>query len=954
MQRFSEIIIKRKKIIIILTIVVTVFFMFGFTKITINSDITSYLKPNDPAMKLFNRIGEEYGGNLMVMIAVGSDNIISSPGLNFLKTVTEKYSEIDGVSSVTSLINIIDIKDTDFGLEVGKLIDKNSIPENELELQALKRYILSKAAYREKIISEDGTTTIIICRLNPDYNKVELAKKIKDMTEEEKGAYSIYYSGYPVQMMEMSGMLAGDLKTLIPIVLVVITLVLFFSFKTIRGVVLPLSIVVISTIWTIGLMGYTNTPMSIISNVVPVILLAIGTAYGIHFLSRYNEDVFTEDLKLQQIRKTVQHIGIPILLAGVTTITGFLSFAGAYITAITEFGIFTAFGVFVAMVLSITFLPAILSCMKVKTKKPAESRAHLFKRFMNRTAGFVLKNEKLILIFSVLIFVLSAAVIPRIKTETDLTNFFPKKSDIRKADVVIKNNFGGTTPVQIVINGDIKNPTILREMRIMEKYMNQLPYMSNTQSISGLICQMNDILNNHEAIPETREEVANLLFLLEGDEILERLVNNDYSEGIIHATFGTEDGRIVGETISGINSYIKENINRQFITVSMNTPDNRVKHLAEDRIYTLAAKSIYYDYSKYYENNDIDIAGIKTFLKSITPGPDVHITQDIREKLYEELFMFFEEESEVYIEARPEIISITHALVDLTENSVLTEKNIISTLKNNIPEKYWIDYPESIQYTAEYIFPALTNAQNESMIQITSTGLIENLFNVQKDNTDFNKKVMDSLWMLTHNSVGVPASLLDNEVNIDEKFYINAELSGMIKIVDRLNVNLRKSQIQSIIIAFIVVFIFLSIQFKSLKMGAVSLSPIILVILLNFAIMGYGGIPLDYATMLVGSILIGVGIDYSIHFSSRFLLESKKTDDEKKALEKTLNTTGIAILINALMVSLGFFVLIAGNFVPVKREGWMIGALMLVSAFAALIYLPALILVLKKYLMLSE
>ncbi|MCK4804850.1 MAG: MMPL family transporter, partial [Spirochaetes bacterium] len=239
MQRFSEIIIKRRKIIIILTIVVTLFFMLGFTRITINSDITSYLKPNDPAMKLFNRIGEDYGGNLMVMIAVVSDSIISSPTLNFLKTVTENYSEIDGVSSITSLINIIDIKDTDFGLEVGKLIDKNNIPENERELEALKKYILSKDSYRGKIISEDGTTTIIICRLDPDYNKVELSKRIKDITEEVKGSYRVYYSGYPVQMMEMNGMLAGDLKILIPIVLVVITLVLFFSFKTIRGVVLP-------------------------------------------------------------------------------------------------------------------------------------------------------------------------------------------------------------------------------------------------------------------------------------------------------------------------------------------------------------------------------------------------------------------------------------------------------------------------------------------------------------------------------------------------------------------------------------------------------------------------------------------------------------------------------------------------------------------------------------------
>jgi len=156
--------------------------------------------------------------------------------------------------------------------------------------------------------------------------------------------------------------------------------------------------------------------------------------------------------------------------------------------------------------------------------------------------------------------------------------------------------------------------------------------------------------------------------------------------------------------------------------------------------------------------------------------------------------------------------------------------------------------------------------------------------------------------------------------------------------------------VQSIIIAIIVVWLLLALQFKSMKTGLVVLSPIVLVILVNFAIMGYTGIPLDYATMLVGSILIGVGIDYSIHFSSRFKSEFKKHSETKSSLVKTLGTAGTAIIINALMVALGFFVLVAGQFVPIKREGWMIGVLMILSAFAALVYLPSIILLLRKFI----
>jgi predicted RND superfamily exporter protein len=749
-------------------------------------------------------------------------------------------------------------------------------------------------------------------------------------------------------MFEMSGLLLSDLKKLIPLVFVVVILVLFFSFKTIRGVFLPLIVVVISTIWTLGLMGYTNTPLSLISNVVPVILLAIGTAYGIHLLSKYYEDVLSEEHKISEIKKAVSEVGIPILLAGITTITGFLSFAGAYITAITEFGIFTAFGVGVAMILSITLLPAVLSFLSAGKNEERLKKKHVFKLFMERMALFVLKNKRLILLLCITIAVISVTIIPRIKLETSLINFFPKGSEIKRADKVIRENFGGSIPVQIVINGDLKNPHILKKMKKLEKYIDVIPHISNPQSIADLICRMNDIINQHETIPETKREVANLLFLLEGEEILDQLVNKDYSEGIIQATFGTEDGKIISNTISRISAYIQEELHQTFYVVSKDETSSATKEILKEWLLKQVSRSVYYDYKYYHPNGIITVSDIYGRLKNINPFDDVLITPEIQQDLYEELLVFFEEESPVFIESGTVIASIVSTLLGHAKTASPTVESITSILKKEIPEKYWAHDPGSISLTAEFLLTKLKSAQKESTVEEMSDQLIGTLFNEISSNVEFRKKVKDDLWELTENEMSVPSTLVKTTERAQEIFSLKAELSGMIRIVNRLNVSLRKSQAQSIIIAIVVVFILLAAQFKSLKMGMVSLSPIILVILLNFGIMGYAKIPLDYATMLVGSILIGVGIDYSIHFASRFRLEYRKSPDEQKSLKKTLGTTGIAIFINALMVALGFFVLIAGNFVPVKREGWMIGVLMLISAGAALIFLPSLILVLRK------
>jgi predicted RND superfamily exporter protein len=540
---------------------------------------------------------------------------------------------------------------------------------------------------------------------------------------------------------------------------------------------------------------------------------------------------------------------------------------------------------------------------------------------------------------------------PRIKLETSLINFFPKGSEIKRADKVIRENFGGSIPVQIVINGDLKNPHILKKMKKLEKYIDVIPHISNPQSIADLICRMNDIINQHETIPETKREVANLLFLLEGEEILDQLVNKDYSEGIIQATFGTEDSKIISNTISRISAYIQEELHQTFYVVSKDETSSATKEILKEWLLKQVSRSVYYDYKYYHPNGIITVSDIYGRLKNINPFDDVLITPEKQQGLYEELLVFFEEESPVFIESGTVIVSIVSTLIGHVKTTSPTVESITSILKKDIPPQYWAHDPGSISITAEFLLTKLKDAQKESTVEEMSDQLIGTLFNEISSNVEFRKKVKDDLWELKENEMSVPSTLVKTTESAQEIFSLKAELSGMIRIVNRLNVSLRKSQAQSIIIAIVVVFILLAAQFKSLKMGIVSLSPIILVILLNFGIMGYAKIPLDYATMLVGSILIGVGIDYSIHFASRFRLEYRKSPDEQKSMKKTLGTTGIAIFINALMVALGFFVLIAGNFVPVKREGWMIGVLMLISAGAALIFLPALILVLRKLLL---
>ena len=164
-------------------------------------------------------------------------------------------------------------------------------------------------------------------------------------------------------------------------------------------------------------------------------------------------------------------------------------------------------------------------------------------------------------------------------------------------------------------------------------------------------------------------------------------------------------------------------------------------------------------------------------------------------------------------------------------------------------------------------------------------------------------------------------------------------------IYNDLDKNIMESQALSLSIAILLVFLLLAFRLKSLIGGLISITPIVLTILINFTIMAIFDIPLDVITVLIGSVAVGIGIDYTIHFIVRFRVEHARGKTELEALDKTLETTGKAIVINALSVMMGFLVLVLGNIVPMQRFGYLIALTMIISATASITILPALLLV---------
>lgn len=951
MYKFSELVIKYRKTIIFTTILITLVLGYCLKDLTINSDILSYLPQDDPLVVIFNEVGDKFGGNSLALVALESDDAFSHTTLIRVDEITRQFKGMDEISNVMSLTDILDIKKTDWGLEVGKLINKDNIPEDPEELKKLKDYALSKDMYRGNIISDDGRITVIIARLKEDADQEAIGRQMKKIVEGTRGKEKIYYGGIPFQIIFLTDIIQSDLGKLIPIVLLFVMGILFISFKSLRGVFLPLSCVLMSIVWVLGIMSLLKIPLTIVSDAMPVILVAVGSAYGIHMLSKYNEDVRLGDGKIQGIKDALSEVGIPILLAGITTLIGFMTFLSSNLSLIREFGVFTAIGVAFAMIISVTFLPAFLSFLKVKQSNPStkEIDDDWLTRMMDNLGGFVLRNEKNIIVCCAVVAMFSLFMIPRLNREVNMIDYFKKSSEIRQAEEMMEDRLGGSIPIQILVKGDLKDPFVLKEMTRFEKFLEAQPDIHNPQSIADLICEMNWVINGHYTIPETREGVANLWFFIEGNEIMDQLVTGDNTEALIQAKLGTVNTKQILALVNTVDNYINQELRTDLVTlqISLALPEF-ADELAKERTERILSLIDWDIRKRGIECNacitqieDKIFAAVSTSNNKYDDALIDSIAMNVSDNLRGE-------SADIPIESEKIINTVVFDIGDALRHDKSSKENILNILKNDVPQALYSDDPDGLDYAAETITAIIKDEKEWSKVNRLIDEIKIFLPHSLASDGEFLGDLRDDVWEINEDWTAVADSKyanLSGRGNVANKTKLSVQQTGMPIIYTDLDKKIIRSQVLSLSVAVLLVFIFLAYRLKSLVGGLISITPILLTILINFTIMSIFKIPLDIVTVLIGSVAVGIGIDYTIHFINRFKVELAKGTTELEALEKTLETTGKAIVINALSVMMGFLVLVLGNIVPLQRFGYLIALTMVTSAMASITILPALLLV---------
>jgi predicted RND superfamily exporter protein len=846
---------------------ITVFFAFQLPKAEMNNNNIRFVPADDPALIASEEIDDTFGSSLFILVGLEHKyGTILDPA--FLRKIKEYTAFIKAECEIAGDIN--SVMDTDYITALGDSIVVENLVAGDFsgtpgEIAALRERIRSWEMYDRSLVSDDFTATQILIPLMIESEEagsklvMNTFRTIRDTAHEMfDDTARVYVAGLPVISSAINEATADDLVYLIPLVILVVLGVLFFSFRHLAAVLLPLITVLVAVIWSIGAMPLLGVKLSILSTVLPVILVAVGSAYGIHVITHYMEDLGKRDFPLSEaehrelVFALLRKIGKPVMLAALTTFAGFVSFCFTEVPPIREFGYFSSFGVIASFLVAVTLIPSLLIIrgpkpMKNGADNPAGGKKDgtaVYQDSLNEAlTGSLLGiagKKRLVLLTAGAVTAFSFYGLSKLIIDNVYVEYFRKDTEVRRSDFFIREKFGGSKVVNVVAEADdsgtLLMPEVLSAIDGLQSYLqDRVPGVGKVMGFTDLVKRTNQVFNADES-----------------------------PEGIHRTVKAYEDpGEAFGFGDFGFGEEEETGNNRNAAERDMPPP-------ALPR--------------------QLDIA----LLDRAAASPGISAANLVRavKKLVN-----YEGASYYEIPADP-------ARYGKTESAEL------STLVSN----YLVLLSGSM---GDYANDALEPTAIKTTVQLRTTGDAQTKAVLARMHDYIDANFPDTVRV----RVGGPA-------------LVDSSLSALVV----------ESQIISVAVSLLMVFLIIAFSNWSLSAGLVGIVPLFISIFINFSVMGLLGIKLNLGTSLVASVSVGIGIDYAIHFIDAYKREYRGGGD---FLRRAFATSGKAIIINAVSVGAGFAVLAFSRFVILASLGLLMTLTMFTSALISLTVIPALLTVLK-------
>ena len=466
----KNVINKPKSVLCILLVIII--FSFYFSKdFRLDASSETLLLDGDPDLKYLNEINKRYNSKeFLVLTYSPKDEMISENSINNLLSLKYKIQSLDWVYNVITVLDVPLLNSTDETLS-DKLKNFSTLKSDGIDKEKGFSEILNSPVFKNFVISEDGKTSGIIVYIKED-NKInlisdekeleiykDLKKKknhenineIRKVIDEYKNNANIHLGGIPMIADDMMSFIKNDIIIFGVGVLIFIIATLWFVFKKLVWVIIPLTSCLFSVVVMLGLLGLLGWKVTVISSNFIALMLILTMAMNIHLSTRFLQlkKEMSSSNKIKIVTTATNKMFLPILYTGLTTICAFLSLVFSGIKPVIDFGWMMTIGILTSMITTFTLLPSLVNIIDEKNVYSLEATSD--SKITNILSNFTQKNKSIIYASSLIFIFISLIGISKLKVENSFINYFDKDTEIYKGMKLIDDELGGTTPLEIIL-----------------------------------------------------------------------------------------------------------------------------------------------------------------------------------------------------------------------------------------------------------------------------------------------------------------------------------------------------------------------------------------------------------------------------------------------------------------------------------------------------------------------
>jgi hypothetical protein len=525
---YNSLVTKSPKFFVTITLFLMIVMTAGLSQFATKNDVRIWFDPNDPKLDSLNFLEKTFGNDETLVIAVSVDNpdddLFSQANIKLVQELTEKAWLIPQVIRVESITNHNYVYAEGDDIMISPLIEDGH--KEQAFLNERKSIAINDKSIKGYLVDKDAKLALIFAHLIPSnvqdlqYKKIVL--ETRELLKEFSGkGLNFHLTGKAALNFAFEEVSTKDVRTILPLLFLLLLVYLYYIFRSIKAMLLPLFVVLVTVTSTLGLGFWLGIKFSAIIAILPIILVAIAIADSVHILVNFFQFRGAGQSIDEALLHTIEKNFVPTFLTSFSTSVGLFCLMTTKLIPIKHLGLLAGIGCMIAWVFTITFLIPLLKVVSFKVppifeKKAKENSDHSLEK---RAFKIIHRYRYLIILICTTASLGSIYLARNVTTNADPDSYFGSGATITKANSVVKKYIGGSAGPDLIIKAGgadlVKTPAFLKRLEAFNNWLRSLEPVNNTVSILDIIKKMNQVMNGDNKafhrIPESRNTVAEYL-----------------------------------------------------------------------------------------------------------------------------------------------------------------------------------------------------------------------------------------------------------------------------------------------------------------------------------------------------------------------------------------------------------------------------------------------------------